>query len=211
VNRIDAGLESSYQAYLAIAPIREAIAARQKNLEDFMKQHQPAKKQNPPGKAISDEAAKTTTQPPNSSDAATQSPHAKDVAAEPKENAEAKESAAKPVQVAEGQDLADALKDLDKKIALAQEGTFTDPGIGPAHRDLARLSFMIQSGDAGPSQTAAAALDESCSSLNKNIAAWRDLAAQGFAPINALLTKYNLASLPAPQSPPATQDACRAQ
>ncbi len=211
VNRIDAGLASSYQAYLAIAPIREAIAARQKSLEDFMKQHPPAgNKQNPPGKGITDEAPETT-KPPNSSDAAAQSPHAKDVAAEPKENAEAKESAAKPVQVTEGQDLADALKDLDKKIALIQEGTFTAPGIGPAHRDLARLSFMIQSGDAAPSQTAEAALDESCSNLNKSSAAWRDLAAQGFASINSLLAKYNLAPLPAPQSPPAIRDACRAQ
>jgi photosystem II stability/assembly factor-like uncharacterized protein len=211
LNRIGAGLESSYQAYLTIVPIREAITARQKSLEDFIKQHRPAEKQNPPGKSSTGEAPSAATQPPNSSDAATQSPHAKDAAAEPKENAEAKESAAKPVQVAEGQDLADALKDLDKKIALAQEGTFTAPGIGPAHRDLARLSFMIESGDAAPSQTAAAALDESCTSLNKNIVAWRDIAAQGFAPINTLLAKYNLAPLPAPQSPPATQDACRAQ
>lgn len=142
-----------------------------------MKLHPAAeKKENPPGKGITDEASKTSTQPPNPSDAAAQSPHAKDVAAEPKENAEAKESAAKPVQLAEGQDLADALKDLDKKIALIQEGTFTDPAIGPAHRDLARLSFMIQSGDAAPSQTAEAALDESCSSLNKTSrrgAIWR--------------------------------------
>jgi photosystem II stability/assembly factor-like uncharacterized protein len=211
LNRIDAGLASSYQAYLAIAPIREAIAARRKSLEDFMKLHPPVeKKQNPPGKGITDEASKASTQPPNPSDAAAQSPHAKDVAAEPKENAEAKESAAKPVQVAEGQDLADALKDLDQKIALIQEGTFTHPAIGPAHRDLARLSFMIQSGDAAPSQTAEAALDESCGSLNKNIAAWRDLAAQGFSSINSLLAKYNLAPLPGPQSPPAAPDVCRA-
>src|SRR6202035_2590170 len=50
VNRIDAGLAASYQAYLAITPTREAIAAREKSLEGFMKQHQqPAseKKQNP--------------------------------------------------------------------------------------------------------------------------------------------------------------------
>src|SRR5580658_96809 len=89
VNRIDAGLESSYQAYSAIAPIREAIAARQKNLEDFMKLHPPVeKKQNPPGKGITDEASKASTQP-NDSDAATQSPRAKDVAAEAQQNAQA--------------------------------------------------------------------------------------------------------------------------
>jgi len=209
VNRIDAGLASSYQAYLAIAPIRKAIDGTQKSLEDFMKQHHPPeKKQNPPGKGITDESAKPAPQP-NDSDAATQSPHAKDVAAKPQQNAQAKDAAAAPVPIPEEKDLADALKDLEKKIALIQEGTFMAPGIGPAHRDLARISFMIQSGDAAPSRTAEASLDETCTNLNKNIAAWRDLAAQGFGQVNALLPKYNLAPLPAPASVPAKPDACR--
>jgi hypothetical protein len=67
---------------------------------------------------------------------------------------------------------------------------------------------MIQSGDAAPSQTAESALDESCAGLTKNIAAWRDLAAQGLAPVNTLLAKYNLAPLPAPASVPVPADAC---
>src|ERR1700723_675586 len=124
---------------------------------------------------------------------------------------DAKDAAAAPVQVLEGQDLAAALKELQKKVVLIQEGTFSAPGIGPAHRDLARISFMIQSGDAAPSQTAQSALDETCSSLNESIAAWRDLAGQGFAPANALLAKYNLAPLPTPQSVVTTADACLAQ
>jgi photosystem II stability/assembly factor-like uncharacterized protein len=168
-NKITAGLVSSYKAYLAVAPIREAIAARQKDFAG----------------------------------------HAKGVAAEPRQNAQAKDAAAAPVQTAEGKDLSDALEDLDKKIAAVQEGTPKAPGVGPIHRDLARISFMIESGDAAPSQTAESALNESCASLNKNIAAWRDLAAQGFAPVNALLAKYNLVQLPAPASVPATADACR--
>jgi len=113
------------------------------------------------------------------------------------------------VQTPEGKELADALEDLDKQVEMIQEGTPKAPGIGPIHRDLARVSFMIQSGDAAPSQTAESALDESCANLNKNIAAWRDLAGQGFAAVNALLAKYNLAPLPAPASVPATVDACR--
>jgi hypothetical protein len=201
VNRIDAGLASSYEAYLAIAPIRKAIDGSQKSLEDFSKQHHP-------GKGITDESAKPAPQP-NDSDAATQSPHAKDVAAEAQQNAQAKDAAAAPVPIPEEKDLADALKDLEKKIALIQEGTIMAPGIGPAHRDLARISFMIQSGDAAPSRTAEAALDETCTNLNKNIAAWRDLAAQGFGQVNALLPKYNLAPLPAQASVPAKPDACR--
>jgi len=211
-NRIDAGLASSRVAYLAIAPVIEGIAARQKSVADFMKQHPlPDKKQNPAGKGITDEAKKATSQTPNTSDAATRSPHAKDVAAESQQNAQGKEAAAAPAQIPEGQDLADALKDLQKKVTLIQEGTFSAPGIGPAHRDLARISFMIQSGDAAPSQTAESALDETCSNLNKNIAAWRDLAGQGFAPANALLAKYNLAPLPAPQSVATAADACLPQ
>jgi len=70
---------------------------------------------------------------------------------------------------------------------------------------------MIQSGDAAPSQTAESALDETCSSLNASIAAWGDLASQGFAAANELLAKYNLAPLPTPQSVVATADACLAQ
>jgi hypothetical protein len=193
--------------------MRETVAARQKSLAALVKQHQPsanssAPKQNPPGKGITDESQKPASQA-NASDAATQSPHAKDVAAEPQQNALAKDAAAAPVQTAEGKELADALEDLDKKIAAIQEGTPKAPGIGPIHRDLARVSFMIQSGDAAPSQTAESALDESCASLTKNIAAWRDLAAQGFAPVNTLLAKYNLALLPAPASVPVSADACR--
>jgi photosystem II stability/assembly factor-like uncharacterized protein len=168
-NRITAGLASSYQVYLAIAPVRQAIAARQKGFAG----------------------------------------HAKENAADPKPKAQAKDAAAASSQAPAEKGLADALKDLDKKIEVIQEGTPAAPGIGPIHRDLARVSFMIQSGDAAPSRTAESALDESCASLNKNIAAWRDLAAQGFAPVNALLAKYNLAPLPAPASVAATADACR--
>lgn len=211
-NKIIAGLASSYRTYLAIAPIREAIAARQKSLADLVKQHQPPtnspeKKQNT-RKGITGQAQKTTPAG-NASDAATQSPHAKDAAAEPQQNAEANSAAAVPASIPERKDLADALKDLDKKVETIQEGTVTAPGMGPIHRDLARISFMIQSGDAAPSQTAESGLEESCADLNKNIVAWRDLSAQGFGSVNALLAKYNLAPLPVPVSVPVTADACR--
>jgi hypothetical protein len=193
------------------SPVREAIAARQKSLADLVKQHEPSanspeKKQNS-GKGTGQ--AQKTTSAVNASDAATQSPHSKDVAAEPQQNAEARKAAVAPASSPEGKDLADALRDLDKKVETIQEGTFTAPGIGPIHRDLARVSFMIQSGDAAPSQTAESALDESCTDLNKNIAAWHDLSAQGFDSVNTLLTKYDLAPLPAPGSVPVTADACR--
>jgi len=40
---------------------------------------------------------------------------------------DAKDAATAPVQVPEGQDLADALKELQKKVILIQEGTFSAP------------------------------------------------------------------------------------
>lgn len=106
-------------------------------------------------------------------------------------------------------DLAEALKDLAAKTVAIVDGNFGAPGIGPLHRDLARIAFMIQSGDAAPSDTAAAALESSCVGLNKNFAAWRDLAAQTLPSVNALLEKYKLAPLPASDaSATAAADAC---
>ena len=91
---------------------------------------------------------------------------------------------------------ADALNDLDKKAAAILEGTFEAPGVGPINRDLARTSFFIQSGDAAPSQTAQAVLEESCSQLNKNLTTWRDLDSQAVPATNTIIAKSNLATLP---------------
>src|SRR5271169_3271815 len=90
----------------------------------------------------------------------------------------------------------DALRDLDKKAAAIVEGTFEAPGVGPINRDLARTSFFIQSGDAAPSQTAQAVLEESCSQLNKNLTNWRDLDSQAIPATNAIIAKSALAALP---------------
>jgi hypothetical protein len=91
---------------------------------------------------------------------------------------------------------AEALRDLDKKAAAILEGTFEAPGVGPVNRDLARTSFFIQSGDSAPSETAKAALDESCTQLNKNLSAWRDLDSQAVPTTNTVIAKSNLAALP---------------
>jgi photosystem II stability/assembly factor-like uncharacterized protein len=95
-----------------------------------------------------------------------------------------------------GKDVADALKDLDKKIELVQEGDFVASGVGPANRDLARLLFMVQVGDGAPSDSAQAAIDESCRTLEKGLAAWHKLQADSLPAVNALLSKYNLEPLP---------------
>jgi len=173
--RINAGLASSYTAYRAIAPVRDAIADRQKNV---------------PG---------STPPAPVPNPAAAPQP-----AAPAKEAAPAPNAAPPPMK-----DLADALKDFASKTNAIAEGNFGAPGIGPLHRDLARFAFMIQSGDAAPSATAAAALESSCAALNKDFAAWRDLAAQSLPALNALLEKYKFAPLPTPDaSGTAATDAC---
>src|ERR1700683_3008083 len=74
-NKITAGLAASYKTYLVVAPVREAVVARQKSLADLVKRHQPAAnasapKQNPPGEGITDESQKPASQT-NASDAAT--------------------------------------------------------------------------------------------------------------------------------------------
>ena len=64
------------------------------------------------------------------------------------------------------------------------------------NRDLARILFMIQVGDAAPSDSAQAAIDESCQTLDKNLADWRKLNGESLPSVNALLGKYNLQPLP---------------
>ena len=97
-----------------------------------------------------------------------------------------------------GKDVSDTLQDFDKKIAAVQEGNFAAPGIGPVNRDLARVLFMIQVGDGAPSDSAQAAIEESCQQLDTHLAEWRKLKGDSLASVNALLGKYNLQPLPVP-------------
>src|SRR5208282_491541 len=68
---------------------------------------------------------------------------------------------------------------------------------GPVNRDLARMDFVIETGDAAPSESAEAAIHESCSALTTNLAAWRQIKMQSVPALNALLEKYKLAPLSA--------------
>ena len=103
----------------------------------------------------------------------------------------ASEAAAPPVKEA-----AEALKGLDAKIAEILAGANGSEGIGAVNRDLARTSFMIESGDAAPAPTALEVIDESCGSLNKSIVAWRTLNSDTLPSVNSALAKANLAPLP---------------
>jgi photosystem II stability/assembly factor-like uncharacterized protein len=164
--RIDSGLAASTKAFQSITNLRAAIADRLKTLG-----------------VASDKDARARF--------GEESAQGKEKSAEEKSQEE-KAVAANPQAKAS----ADALNDLDKKAAAILEGTFEAPGVGPINRDLARTSFFIQSGDAAPSQTAQAVLEESCSQLNKNLSAWHELDSQSVPATNTIITKSNLAALP---------------
>jgi hypothetical protein len=166
VRRIDSGLAASTNAFHSITNLRAAIADRLKSL----------------GVPLEEKSASRFSE---------QSGAPKEKSAEEKAQEE-KAAAANP----EAKASAAALNDLDKKAATILEGTFEAPGVGPINRDLARTSFFIQSGDAAPSQTAQAVLEESCSQLNKNLTNWRDLDSQSVPAANIIIAKSGLAALP---------------
>jgi hypothetical protein len=91
----------------------------------------------------------------------------------------------------------DAVKQLAAKFDTIVNGTRLAPGIGPINRDLARIDFMIETGDAAPADAAQIAIRDSCSALTNNIAQWQELNSKTLPTVNALLDKQKLAPLPA--------------
>jgi photosystem II stability/assembly factor-like uncharacterized protein len=99
-------------------------------------------------------------------------------------------------------DAADALKALDDQAADIGDGKPEELGIGPFNRELARLAFMIESGDARPAALLQSGIDQSCQDLAKRLTQWRELNQQKILPVNAVLQKQNLAPLPVSASIP---------
>jgi hypothetical protein len=100
-------------------------------------------------------------------------------------------------------DAADALKALDEQAADIGDGKPEDLGIGPLNRELGRLAFMIESGDARPAALLEGSVEQNCQELAKRLAQWRDLNQQKIAPVNTLLQKYSLAPAPISSNIPA--------
>ena len=105
-------------------------------------------------------------------------------------------------------DAADALKALDDQAADIGDGKPEELGVGPLNRELARLAFMIESGDARPAALLQSGVDQSCQGLAKRLTQWRELNQQKILPVNALLQKYNLAPAPVSANIP-TAPECR--
>jgi photosystem II stability/assembly factor-like uncharacterized protein len=100
-------------------------------------------------------------------------------------------------------DAADALKALDSQAADIGDGKPEDLGIGPLNRELARLAFMIESGDARPAALLEASVKQYCQDLAKRLGQWSELNQQKILLVNTLLQKYNLAPLPVATNIPA--------
>jgi len=100
-------------------------------------------------------------------------------------------------------DAVDALKALDDQAADIDDGKPEDLGLGPLNRELARLAFMIESGDARPAALLEASVKQYCQNLAKRLTQWRDLNQQKVLPVNTVLQKYNLAPLPVAANVPA--------
>ena len=104
-------------------------------------------------------------------------------------------SAANSAAANGGNNAVEALAALDEKIAAVQQGTLGKPGVGPVNRDLARILYMIEVGDAAPSDSAQAAIEDSCTSLEADLGAWKKLQNESLPSVNALLEKHNLQPL----------------
>jgi photosystem II stability/assembly factor-like uncharacterized protein len=97
---------------------------------------------------------------------------------------------------AQAKEAAEAIKNVETQVNAIQSGTPALPGIGPINRDLARMAFMVESGDAAPSGAVQSVIQESCSGLTKHLAEWRALETHVLQVINATLEKYKVALLP---------------
>lgn len=86
--------------------------------------------------------------------------------------------------------------DLQKKIDAMETGTKKDPGVGPVNRDLARLIFSVENADMRPAEAVRLAVEQSCKTLDTNLAKWRELNDQEIPSFNQLLAKENLPPLP---------------
>jgi photosystem II stability/assembly factor-like uncharacterized protein len=100
-------------------------------------------------------------------------------------------------------DSADALKALDDQATDIGDGKPEDLGLGPLNRELARLAFMIESGDARPAALLEASVKQYCQDLAKRLTQWSELNQQKILPVNALLRKQNLPPLPTAANIPA--------
>ena len=92
---------------------------------------------------------------------------------------------------------ADALKALDSHAEKLEDGTPEDMGFGPINRELARLSTMVESGDARPAALLLDGVDKACEQLPRKLKDWETLNRNEIVGVNTLLSKSGFPILPA--------------
>jgi len=89
-----------------------------------------------------------------------------------------------------------AAEALTKKLDAIEKGTRTAPGFGPVNRELARLIYSVESADIRPTESVRSAVQQNCSSLEKDITQWQQLNQQDVPAFNAMLAKAKAPALP---------------
>ncbi len=85
---------------------------------------------------------------------------------------------------------------LVKQMQAVENGSKTAPGFGPINRELARLIFSVESADMRPADTVQTAIQQNCSSLEKNLTRWQQLNQKDLQSFNATLSQNKLQPLP---------------
>ncbi len=116
---------------------------------------------------------------------------------ERKEKAEKEKSNSE--SAANEKEAATPLSEFQEKVLAVFAGSTDAPGFGAVNRDLARLSYMVQSGDAAPTAPLLASMEESCSGLAAAIEKW-PAASQSSRDVNVFLEQQKLPPLPPPPS-----------
>jgi hypothetical protein len=94
------------------------------------------------------------------------------------------------------QAVADALKSLNEKAEKIETGSPQDLGFGPINRELGRLAWMIESGDARPADELQAQVIDYCQTLGKRSSEWGDLNRNDVTALNTQLQAGGLSTLP---------------
>ncbi|HEX8815336.1 MAG TPA: glycoside hydrolase [Terriglobales bacterium] len=94
------------------------------------------------------------------------------------------------------QAVTDALKSLDEKAEKIETGPPKDLGFGPINRELGRLAWMIESGDARPADELQAQAIDYCETLAKRSSEWGDLNKNEIPALNTQLQAGGLSTLP---------------
>jgi hypothetical protein len=92
--------------------------------------------------------------------------------------------------------VSDALKSLDDRAAKIETGSQQDLGFGPINRELGRLAWMIESGDARPADELQAQVIGYCETLAKRSSEWNDLNKNDIPGMNSQLRAGGLSTLP---------------